>query len=771
MAEPLHVLILEDQAADADLTVRELRRAGFEPKWTRVDTEDDYTSSLTPDLDVILADFRLPQFDAERALAVLNESRFEIPFIVLSGTIGEETAVRVMQAGAADYILKDRMARLGHAVRGALERRRLRESAKVAEERYRRIVDNAIDGIFQASPEGEILVANPAFIHMYGCDSLAELRATYPTIYSAMSDGDLTSIRSDLKAARTVRGFEAKVRLADGSTKWLSLNIRAHGGDGQPAYHEGTARDITTRKQTEAALGRSEARFKALFESDAIGLFVVDPRGSITEGNERFLSMLGYLTSDLPLSWLGLTAPEFLDRDRIAVREIDESGRLKPWQKVFVHADGHSVPCLVGGVRLPERSGLCFALDLTEITNAQAKLERANQQLEETMETLRRTQDAVIAQERLHALGEMASGIAHDFNNALSPIIGFTELLLAKPEQLKDEAMVHKRLDMIHRASLDAAQTVRRLREFFRAKDEEHITAVIDFAEVATQALELTRPRWSNQAMAEGIQYRVNRSLARADVDGNASELREMLINLLLNALDAMPNGGDLGVNVRQLDADHVEITISDTGIGMTAEVRARCFEPFFTTKGSAGTGLGLAMCYGIVQRHEGVISIESELGEGTTVRINLPAAKRVPIAKASPRVEPVRRMRVLLIDDDANSRAVVGEYLRLDGHDVVDTDDPFMSLAKLRAGGFDAVITDRAMPKMSGDQLAMQVKSFDAKIPVLMVTGFGDLMSAAGEHPESVDAVISKPVTLEQLRAALRAVTSGAPAQSPAPG
>lgn len=770
MAEPLHILILEDQPADAELTVRELRRAGFEPRWTRVDTEEAYSSSLSPELDVILADYRLPQFDAERALAVLNESKLEVPFIVLSGTIGEETAVRAMQQGAADYLLKDRLGRLGHAVRAALERRRLREEARHAEERYRNIVQNAIEGIFQSTPDGEILVANPAFAHIYGCESLAELKAAYPSMNAAFSDKDLATIQAELRSVKTIRDFEAKVQLADGSVKWLSLNIRAHGGNGKPAYREGSAQDITRRKSAEAAVVRSEARFKALFGSDAIGLFVVDTQGQIIEGNARFLAMLGYLESDLPLSWLGLTAPEFIDRDRLAVRQIDEFGRLKPWEKAFVHADGHSVPCLVGGVRLPERTGLCFALDLTEIKTAQARLERANKQLEEAMETVRKTQETVIAQERLRALGEMASGIAHDFNNALSPIIGFTEILMSHPEQLKDEALLQKRLNLIHRSGLDAAQTVRRLREFFRTKDDADGVAVIDVAEIAKEAIELTQPRWANEAMAEGIQYRVNSTLEPVRVVGSASELREMVVNLLLNALDAMPNGGDLDVSVTPLDEASVEVIIRDDGVGMTPEVRAHCFEPFFTTKGSSGTGLGLAMCYGIVKRHDGEITIESEVGKGTTLRITLPVAKPAVDVKAPARAEPIPPIQVLLIDDDPKARIVIAEYLRLDRHDVLDTDDPFKALASLRSGSFGVVITDRAMPQMSGDQVAMQVKRFNEKIPVLMLTGFGDLMTAAGERPEAVDAVISKPVTLEHLRAALRAVVGGAPAQGAVP-
>ncbi len=759
----VRVVVVEDSHADAELAIQQLRRAGFAPTWDRVETEAEYISHLAPEVDVILADSFLPHFSAARALELLNESKLEIPFIVVSGTMGEDTAVLAMQNGAADFLLKDRMARLGQAVTHALERRRLRAETRDAEERYRSIVDNAIDGVFQCTPDGAAVVANPALLGIFGCNSIDDFRRSVPGLYHVMSELDSAALRNELTSHGVISGFEAKAALANGATRWLSWNVRARAG-----YHEGTVRDITARKNAEAAVIRSEARFRALFDSNLIGLFVVDLEGQVIEANARFLAMLGYIESDLPLSWLGLTASEVFDSDHTLSRDIDARGRGKPLEKSFRHSDGHDVPCLIGAVALPERSGLCFALDLTEIKSVQAKLERAKVQLEETMSDLTRTQQVVIERERLHALGQMASGIAHDFNNALSPIIAYSEMLLAKPELLANRELVLKRLTTIHRAGTDAAQVVRRLRDFYRTSDERDGWAQVDVGEVAQQAVELTRPRWLDQAMAAGVQYRIKTSIANLQVEGSASELRELLVNLLLNAIDAMPNGGDMKLTVApEPGTNRAAVMVKDSGAGMTAEVRAHCFEPFFSTKGTAGTGLGLAMCHGIVRRHRGDIKVESEVGVGTTMTVLIPLATPESRQRAADSVEEGLRtpathrqtLRVLLVDDDEVVRGTIAEYLRVDGHDVHETNAPLIALAALRDASYDVVITDRAMPQMSGDQLAREIKRTRSSAWVVMLTGFGDLMTAAGERPDGVDVVISKPVTLHVLRSALVSV------------
>jgi PAS domain S-box-containing protein len=641
----MRALIIEDQPADAELITEQLRRDGFELDWSRVETEPAFRAALGLQPDVILSDFHLPSFGPSRAMEILRESGVDIPFIVVSGTIGEEAATEIMRDGANDYVSKDKPARLGMAVS------------------------------------------------------------------RAMAEADLR------------RG----------------------------------------QSRTLGELRRAQDRFRGLFESKVIGILVADRTGHILEANSYFLSMVGRSPEDLPLDYLALTLEADRSREREVLVEMDLYGHAVPWEKEFIDRDGKRIPTLMGGARLPDESMVCFVVDLTQMKAVQANLENAKSQLEVAINQLRLTQDAVIAKERLHALGQMATGIAHDFNNNLSPIIGLSELILTRPNLMDDPEKVLKFVRTIHQAGRDAARVVSRLRDFYRPDSDVNPTEVVSLKQVVELAIDLTRPRWGDQAMAEDTKYRIATFVKDISVSGQASELREMLVNLIFNALDAMPDGGELGVTVDH-DAGRpgmVSLEVSDTGIGMSEETRKRALEPFFTTKGVSGTGLGLATSYGIVKRHQGEIQIESELGKGTRVIVRLPVVRTRAALPSLKEARPAPAMRILVIDDEEMVRNVIGEYLRADGHDVDLAEGPVVGLSKIKAGTYDLVITDRAMPEMSGDRLALEAKRVAPLVPILMLSGFGEFMNATGERPEGVDAVVAKPITIDDLRDAIAMVTA----------
>ena len=379
-----------------------------------------------------------------------------------------------------------------------------------------------------------------------------------------------------------------------------------------------------------------------------------------------------------------------------------------------------------------------------------------------TVAELKRTQQQIFQQERLSALGQMASGIAHDFNNALTPILGFSELLLTQPGRLEDPKLAKRMVKMINTAAQDAARVVARLREFYRKRDETDLFAPVRLEDIVGQGLSLTQSKWKDEAQTRGVVIEVETDLQSVPpVSANESELRGALINLLLNAVDAMPDGGRLTVGSR-VDGDNVLLEVSDTGTGMTEDERQRCLDPFFTTKGADGTGMGLAMVYGIVQRHEGTMEIETEIGKGTTFTIRLPVRER-PSAEAngvSASSNPVRPLNILAVDDEPMVRQLVTEYLTDDGHTVETAGNGSQGLQKFRKGRFDLVITDRAMPEMSGDHLAHAVKEESPETPVILLTGFGDIMIAKDEKPEAVDLIVAKPVTVAALRQAVAQVT-----------
>jgi signal transduction histidine kinase len=395
--------------------------------------------------------------------------------------------------------------------------------------------------------------------------------------------------------------------------------------------------------------------------------------------------------------------------------------------------------------------------EIWEKKRAEAAVMESNRQLSDALEKLRESQAQVIQRERLHALGRMASGIAHDFNNALAPILGFSELLLSKPDSLHDEERARDYLEMIHTAAEDSTKIVGRLREFYRYREENDLFTPVSLNDLIQQVISITQPRWKDQAQADGVQLAMKTEFQNIPtISGNEAELREMLFNVVFNAIDAIEKKGTITFRT-SMRGECAVLQVVDTGSGMTEEVRSRCLEPFFSTKHEHGTGLGLGIVYGIVRRHDGSIEIESAPGEGTTVTISVPLYKEdlapVQPAEATATETP---LNILVVEDEPLVREVIEVYLREDQHVIQTAVNGRDGLEKYRAGTFDLVLTDRAMPEMNGDVLAAEIKKINPQQPVILVTGFGDLMSGAGEKPEGVDVVVSKPFNLNSLRSAI---------------
>jgi signal transduction histidine kinase/ActR/RegA family two-component response regulator len=390
--------------------------------------------------------------------------------------------------------------------------------------------------------------------------------------------------------------------------------------------------------------------------------------------------------------------------------------------------------------------------------------------LNKAFEDLRQTQQIVMQQERLRSLGQMASGIAHDINNAISPVALYTELLLEREPNLS--ARTREYLETTLRAIGDVAHTVARMREFYREREPQMVLVPVDLSCMAQHVLDLTRARWSDMPQARGtvIQLHSDLTTALPPVAGIESEIREALTNLVLNAVDAMPDGGTLTVRTVVMkgasDQPTVCVEVSDTGVGMDEETRRRCLEPFFTTKGERGTGLGLAMVYGVTQRHKGVVDIESTPGIGTTVRLRFPeqASSDICATQSLPAAVPARQ-RILIVDDDPLLIKSLRDTLEADGHAVTSANggqegiDIFRA-AEDRREPFAVVITDLGMPYIDGRKVASAVKSSRSSTPVVLLTGWGQRLVAEGDVPEHVDRVLSKPPKLRDLRAALVDIT-----------
>lgn len=396
--------------------------------------------------------------------------------------------------------------------------------------------------------------------------------------------------------------------------------------------------------------------------------------------------------------------------------------------------------------------------------------------LQRAYDHLRQSQQTVLQQERLRALGQMASGIAHDINNAISPITLYTESLLEREPGLSDRTRNY--LITIQRAIEDVAETVARMREFYRAREPDQSLVRVGLNVLIEQVVSLTRARWRDVPLQKGIVIDLQTDLATGlpEIMGAESEIRDALTNLVFNAVDAMPEGGTVTVRTGKRLAkfrpdnepiEAVYVEVGDTGIGMDSETRRRCLEPFYTTKGERGTGLGLAMVYGMVQRHSAELEIESAVGQGTTLRLSfVPAQASLLTAEHRP-AAPQRtgRLRVLLVDDDPLLIKSLREVLEGDGHVVVVADggqngiNTFISTHR-NADAFSAVITDLGMPYVDGRKVAAAVKAASPDTPVIMLTGWGRRLIAENDIPPHVDRILSKPPKLTELRAALAELT-----------
>jgi signal transduction histidine kinase/CheY-like chemotaxis protein len=389
--------------------------------------------------------------------------------------------------------------------------------------------------------------------------------------------------------------------------------------------------------------------------------------------------------------------------------------------------------------------------------------------LQQAYDDLRQTQQIVMQQERLRALGQMASGIAHDINNAISPVALYTELLLEREPNLS--VRTREYLKTTQTAIEDVAHTVSRMREFYRQREPQMILMPVDLSRLAQQVLDLTRARWSDMPQKRGVVIDLKTDLASGlpPIAGVESEIREALTNLVFNAVDAMPEGGTLTVRTLATGAakGEVHVEVADTGVGMDEETRRRCLEPFFTTKGERGTGLGLAMVYGVTQRHNADIDFDSARGQGTRVQLRFPVAANLPgHGQAAPADPMPSRQRILIVDDDPLLIKSLRDSLEADGHAVIAAHGGQEGInvfkdAEERREPFAVVITDLGMPYVDGRKVASAVKTVCPATPVILLTGWGQRLIADGDVPENVNRVLSKPPKLRDLRAALADVVS----------
>ncbi len=706
------------------------------------------------------------------------------------------------------------------------------EALTESEGRNRAVVESALDAVIAMNHEGLIVKFNPAAERMFGHRSGAVVGRPLAEViippalreghrqglarYLATGEGPVMGKRVELPGLR-----------ADGTTIQVELSITRMPGSGPPMF-TGFLRDITERKQVERKVQEQLTRLDLLHR-------ITRSIGQRQDLASIFRVVISTLEDHLPIDF-GFVGLCDAGRESLTVAGIGLQGRalagaLGMAEQAHIAVDPNGLfRCLrgelvyepdIGGLEFPfpqrlARAGLrslvaapllvesqvfgvlvaarrqpgafsspdCeFLRQLSEHVALASHQIQIYEALQQAYDELRQSQQTVLQHERLRALGEMASGIAHDINNAISPVTIYTQLLLQQEANLSVEA--RESLETIERAIDDVAATVARLREFYRPREPQEALVPTEVNRLVRQVLHLTSARWRDMPQERGVVIETVTELAPdlPPIMAAESEIREALTNLVFNAADAMPAGGRLTVRTGGSAGPagtsargSVHIEVSDTGAGMSEETRRRCLEPFFTTKGERGTGLGLAMVYGTMQRHGADLEIDSAPGRGTTVRLSfavLPAdtGRREPAATAGVGAA----LRILVVDDDPLLLKALRDTLEASGHQVVTAAGGQAGIDTFRealAGGntFAVVITDLGMPYVDGRRVAGAVKQASPATPVIMLTGWGQRMADDGDLPEHVDQVLGKPPKVRELHAALaRCSQSARPSSSSA--
>ena len=782
MPVPIRLLMVEDSESDALLIVRQLRTAGYEPQYERVDTEQALRAALDrQSWDLVISDYNMPAFSGTAALGVLRERGLDVPFIFVSGSIGEDVAVAAMKAGASDYVMKERLKRLAPAIERELREadvRRERRHAQEAVIERTRLAELSVDvavALTQSATLAETLArcARAVAKHLDAAAACIwtlnetanrlELqadagmpdaaRAEYAQVgFDQSPIGDIARRREPV-FSDTMAGYPLLVDgrlvgvLAAFSQKPLAEIVREALG--------AVAGQLTLgieRRRAEEELRQSQERFSKVFRASPIGIAI----STLDEG--RYLDV-----NDALLLMIGQDRGAVVDHTRAEVRmwedigvlsliaaEVQEKGRVRDRDLLLRTKQGET-RLAMASFELIDLGGRPCLLTLVHDVSERRQLE--NQ--------LRQSQ-------KMEAVGRLAGGVAHDFNNLLAVITGYCDLLLRK---LQPESPERSEVEEIRNAADGASSLTRQLLAFSRRQVVE--LRVLDL-NLVVERLEKMLRRITGEDVELVTRFAPDLPSIRAD----AGQLEQVLMNLVVNSRDAMPTGGRLLIETAAVDlgddyvrehhgavpGHYVMLAVTDTGCGMDEQTRAHIFEPFFTTKGvGEGTGLGLATVYGIVKQSNGFIWVYSEVGKGTTFKIYLPQvdeAAEAPSATVSDPASLQGSEAILVVEDSPQLRTLIREVLELHGYQVLDAPNGQEALAVAARPGthVDLLLTDVIMPGMNGRELADQLSARQPGLKVVFASGYtADALTRYGVEQGS--GYLQKPFSPKVLATKVREI------------
>ncbi|HJR08618.1 MAG TPA: PAS domain S-box protein [Pyrinomonadaceae bacterium] len=562
---------------------------------------------------LVISDVAMPHMDGiELCRRIREEARLQLtPILLISAQRHDmRSALEGLKAGADDYLEAPfEPLRLVAQVARMLERARL-------EAHYRDIVEQTSDIIYTLDMEGRLMSINAAGLLFSRHRQSEDVSGQHFAVVFKLDVGEseVEEWIKDLRSAGAAR-VEAQCTSADGGRCWLEFNMSLIcTRDGSPIGVRGVARDITSHKRIEEKLRRSEERYRALVDNANDIIYTTDMEGRYTSLNRAGERVSGYTREEiLGKSWRQVVAPEYVSlTSEMLLRKLAGQETVTFYEIEMITKNGRRVPIEINSQIIYEDGqpvGLQgIARDITERKRTEALLRASFEKEAES--------------EKMRSLGQLSAGVAHNFNNALAAVLGRTQLLL---RSVTDERQ-RRSLEVIETATQDAAEIVRRIQTFARRTPSAQF-AQVSLSRLVTDAVQLTRTSWQDDAQVHGLRYEVNFSneVGTGDlIEANASEVREVFVNLIFNALDAMPAGGRIEFTEMRRGEWFV-VEVRDTGEGIAPEFQDRIFEPFFTTKGSQGSGLGLAVSYGIIKRHGGTIEVASQTGNGTTFTLTFP--------------------------------------------------------------------------------------------------------------------------------------------------
>jgi len=635
-------------------------------------------------------------------------------------------------------------------VRDITDRKRTEEELKGTKEFLENLIETTIDGIMINDLSGNITNVNSALEKMTGFNK-EKLIGEHSSML--IKEDEEIKERFREKAAELFEkgysSYESVLKKKDGKDIEVECNItlaKDERGDFVAAIS--IFRDVTERKKAEKDILESKEFLEKLFKTSTDAIIVTDSQGNITMVNDAMGMMVGYSKDEL----LGkhssiLTPPDKNLRSEIVrdLKKLFQEGRVLGYETIWQRKDGQQIFVESSKSLLKDKDGqiiggVNFIRDVTE---------------------KKKIENMLLQSEKLKSLGELAGGVAHDFNNVLAAILGRVQLLsmnLETPSDKQDRRTVmselRKGLEIIEKASLDGAETVRRIQEFSRRRtDDKHFTRV-DINELINNALDFTKTRWKGETESKGIKIKIKKELSPLPpIAGSASELREVFTNLINNAIDAMSQGGEIRIRTFK-ENNYIGIKVEDTDMGISEEMRDRIFDPFYTTKGPQATGLGMSVSYEIITRHEGTITVESQEGKGTTFTIKIPI-KEVEVVKEE-KVQGLprkgRKGNILIVEDEEDIRILLSEILTSNGHVVSVASDGKKGVEIFRKGSFDLVLTDLGMPGMSGWEVASSVKKLAPEVIVAILTGWDIRLGKDELKQNGVDMVINKPFKVKQI-------------------